>query len=285
MRRLTVAMPFVFSFTNQTHVQLSILQGLPTWVDGKLQMKNIPYQDGVITASTVEYAPRSVVPGETIEFVVECDRKDVSSDAGGASETLLFGLTAMRIDEAAGKTPENWTEEDTLFAEEIKLDFGRTISERDMTDLRREARAETSGYDGVCFTGVDLDGNEVDDALIETHAVTAVVYWTSKAEGCARQMKIYADAAARYAQEDVAFLGVQMDGDSYAAQTVWQESGAAYPSIHAAGDFYSRFTYASMGISFAIELYDRAGKKIGNTHNGPHTAETLDSVLDGALNG
>ena len=113
------------------------------------------------------------------------------------------------------------------------------------------------------FTTVDMDGNEVTEAIFADYDVTLVFVWATWCGYCVYEMPVFAQLKERL-PEKVNIISICTDAadDPEAVEEILASANANYPTLHASDELYNgllRYAYA-----FPTALFvDNEGKPIG----------------------
>lgn len=165
---------------------------------------------------------------------------------------------------------------------DIDIDFNRIQSTQTLNNERRQKAATDGGYTGLMFSGIDLNGNTIDDSVVSKNKLTVLNFWATWCGPCKKEIPAFSKVAAEYADKGVGFLGVQTDAVLEAAKEIWVSNQVSYPSIFVADDLIE-LDYAYDSIPVTIIL-DQNGRQLGDAHVGSMSQKQLTAIIEEALN-
>ncbi|MEY4179631.1 MAG: hypothetical protein RLY70_3205 [Planctomycetota bacterium] len=135
-------------------------------------------------------------------------------------------------------------------------------------------RLESVGR-SIPLKGKTLDGRAVDLATLKGYTVL-VHYWATWCEPCKQDMSKLKDLQAKYARQNLAVIGVNLDNDRAVAAEYAQTNRITWPQLHEAGGLEGRLA-TEMGIFTlpSMLLIDNSGRVLNRN---VHAAE-LDTEL------
>ncbi len=141
------------------------------------------------------------------------------------------------------------------------------------------------------FTATDLDGNEVDQSILEGHKLTMVNVWGTFCGPCKQEMPDLAELHEEYADQGVQIVGLVSDvltqdgslDESLVeeARTIASESGVTYTNLLPTGDMQKIVMqiYALPSTFFV----DETGAQVGTLYMGAKDKDGWAAVIDEML--
>lgn len=158
------------------------------------------------------------------------------------------------------------------------------------TSAAQESAGQQAGVLSA-FTASDLDGNEVDQSILEGHKLTMVNVWGTFCGPCKQEMPDLAQLHEEYAEKGVQIVGLvsdvlKQDGsldESLVedARTIASESGVTYTNLLPSQDLYG-----ILGQIYALPstfFVDENGNQVGTLYLGAKDKDSWASVIDQML--
>lgn len=158
------------------------------------------------------------------------------------------------------------------------------------TPAAQESAGQTTGVLST-FTATDLDGNEVDQSILEGHKLTMVNVWGTFCGPCKQEMPDLAELHEEYAEKGVQIVGLVSDvltqdgslDESLVedARTIASESGVTYTNLLPSQDLYGILSqiYALPSTFFV----DETGAQVGTLYLGAKDKDGWAAVIDEML--
>lgn len=158
------------------------------------------------------------------------------------------------------------------------------------TPAAQESAGQTTGVLST-FTATDLDGNEVDQSILEGHKLTMVNVWGTFCGPCKQEMPYLAELHEEYADQGVQIVGLVSDvltqdgslDESLVedARTIAAESGVTYTNLLPSQDLYGILSqiYALPSTFFV----DEHGVQVGTLYMGAKDKDGWAAVIDEML--
>lgn len=156
-----------------------------------------------------------------------------------------------------------------------------------------EGQESTGQKAGVlsAFTATDLDGNEVDQSILEGHKLTMVNVWGTFCGPCKQEMPDLAELHEEYADKGVQILGLVSDvltqdgslDESLVedARTIVSESGVTYTNLLPSEDLYHVvWSIYALPSTFFV---DEHGNQVGTLYMGAKDKDGWAAVIDEML--
>lgn len=154
----------------------------------------------------------------------------------------------------------------------------------------RESAGQSAGVLSS-FTAPDLDGNEVDQSILEGKMLTMVNVWGTFCGPCKQEMPDLAALHEEYAEQGVQIIGLVSDvlkqdgsldeGLVEDARTIAAESGVTYTNLLPSQDLYGILSqiYALPSTFFV----DETGAQVGTLYMGAKDKDGWAAVIDELL--
>lgn len=178
---------------------------------------------------------------------------------------------------------------------------GTTDTGSDSTDTSTEPAAETSGEDGSeetpaarpfsVFSTTDLEGNAVDQSILEGYDLTLVNVWATYCTPCLEEMPDLGALAAEYEEKGVQVLGLVSDAlnsdgtvsDSQVelAQEIVAETGADYQHLIPSADMFGLLSQI-YGVPTTF-FVDSVGYQVGYAYVTALSRDQFVTIIEDAL--
>ena len=153
------------------------------------------------------------------------------------------------------------------------------------------AGAQSSGGILSSFSAQDLDGNAVDQSILEGHTLTMVNVWATFCTPCINEMPELGELAAEYADKGVQIVGLisdVLDSDGSVSEThletakeIVSSTGADYTHIVPSSDLYGLlYQISSVPTTFFV---DETGAQVGTAYLGARDKDSWAAILDEML--
>lgn len=141
------------------------------------------------------------------------------------------------------------------------------------------------------FSATDLNGNAVDQSVLEEYDLTMVNVWATFCGSCIHEMPALGELAEEYAGQGVQIIGLLSDvmdsegniddGQVKTAQDIVQETGANYLHLLPSSDLYGILSqiYAVPTTFFVDAQGNQVGDAIVQAQSKEQWAETIDRML------
>ncbi len=152
---------------------------------------------------------------------------------------------------------------------------------------------EQAGQAGILsqFTATDLDGNEIDQSVLEGYDLTMVNVWATFCQPCLQEMPDLGELADTYADKGIQFIGLVSDvlnadgtlSDSQVAtaQEIVGTTGADYLHILPSEDLLGLLAQISaVPTTFFV---DSEGNQVGSAFSQALSREQWEATLDAML--
>lgn len=137
----------------------------------------------------------------------------------------------------------------------------------------------------VTFEGTDLEGNTVTSDIFSQSKVTMVNIWATYCNPCLSEMPGLGELAAEYDAADFQIIGIVSDvaegGDQTLAESLVQETGAAYPHLLRNDSLYYTFIAGLPGVPVTF-FFDSEGYVLDGVV-GAKDKEIWRDMVDGFL--
>lgn len=151
--------------------------------------------------------------------------------------------------------------------------------------------AQSSGGVLSSFSAQDLDGNALDQSILEGHTLTMVNVWATFCTPCISEMPELGELAGEYADKGVQIVGLISDvfnsdgsiSDSQldTAREIVSSTGADYTHIVPSSDLYGLlYQITSVPTTFFV---DENGAQVGSTYVGARDKDAWAAILDEML--
>lgn len=187
---------------------------------------------------------------------------------------LLCVLLTLLLASACGDGEQGKTAQDTL----------------DAGDADAAQSADQAGILSQ-FAATDLDGNEIDQSILEGYDLTMVNIWATFCQPCIREMPDLGELAGVYAEKGIQFVGLVSDvlnadgslSDSQVetAREIVDTTGAGYLHILPSEDLFGLLSQVS---AVPTTLFvDSEGRQVGTAFARSLTREEWEETLDAML--
>lgn len=172
----------------------------------------------------------------------------------------------------------------------------RTKEDASSTETQKEgdASSDTQGESGgilSSFTATDLDGNEVDQSVLEDYELTVVNVWATFCNPCIREMPDLGELSEEYKDQGVQIIGLVsdvMDSDGSlnqdlveTARDIVEETGADYLHLLPSEDLYGLlYQISAVPTTFFV---DSQGNQVGSVYVQSMSRTQWETVLDETL--
>lgn len=154
----------------------------------------------------------------------------------------------------------------------------------------QSSHAETAGILSQ-FTGQDLQGEAVDEGLLQGHKLTMVNVWATFCTPCINEMPDLGELSQEYSDKGVQIVGMvsdvmasdgSIDKDQVAlAQEIVEATEANYTHIIPGDDLYSLlYQITSVPTTFFV---DENGDQVGSAYLGAKDKEAWKTIIDQLL--
>lgn len=164
---------------------------------------------------------------------------------------------------------------------------------QDTPDAGDAGAAQPADQAGILsqFAATDLDGNEIDQSILEGYDLTMVNIWATFCQPCIREMPDLGELADVYAEKGIQFVGLVSDvlnadgslSDSQVetAREIVDTTGAGYLHILPSEDLFGLLSQVS---AVPTTLFvDSEGKQVGTAFARSLTREEWEETLDAML--
>lgn len=144
----------------------------------------------------------------------------------------------------------------------------------------------------TAFTGLDLDGNQVDQSIFADYKLTMVNIWATYCGPCIQEMPDLGKLSAELADSGVRIVGIVSDitGSDGAvsqsgidsAKAIVEETGAAYLHLQPTADIVNGI-FADLYAMPTTYFVDSLGNVIGEAYVGSRTAQQWTEIIEGLL--
>ena len=153
------------------------------------------------------------------------------------------------------------------------------------------ADAQSAGGILSSFSAEDLDGNSLDQSILEGHTLTMVNVWATFCTPCISEMPELGELADEYADKGVQIVGLISDvlnSDGSVSETqldtareIVSSTGADYVHIVPSTDLYGLlYQITSVPTTFFV---DETGAQVGYTYLGARDKAEWSAILDEVL--
>ena len=169
-------------------------------------------------------------------------------------------------------------------------------SPSDASDTSQSDRAADSGAQEAAgllssFSTTDLEGNAVDQSILEDYDLTMVNVWATYCTPCLQEMPDLGELASEYEDKGVQILGLVSDvlnsdgtiSDSQVetAQEIVEETGASYQHLLPSADLLGLLSQI-YGVPTTF-FVDSAGNQVGYAYVTAMEREQFVEIIDAAL--
>ena len=164
---------------------------------------------------------------------------------------------------------------------------------QDTPDAGDAGAAQPAEQTGILsqFAATDLDGNEIDQSILEGYDLTMVNIWATFCQPCIREMPDLGELAGVYAEKGIQFVGLVSDvlnadgslSDSQVdtAREIVDTTGAGYLHILPSEDLFGLLSQVS---AVPTTLFvDSEGRQVGTAFARSLTREEWEETLDAML--
>ena len=141
------------------------------------------------------------------------------------------------------------------------------------------------------FSTTDLDGNELDQSMLEGYGLTMVNVWATYCTPCLGEMPALGELAEEYRDQGVQIVGLVSDvlnsDGSYSeeqldtARDIVAETGADYPHLLPSQDLYGLLSQIyAVPTTFFV---DSQGRQVGSAYVTAMEKEDWVQVIDGVM--
>ena len=141
------------------------------------------------------------------------------------------------------------------------------------------------------FSTTDLDGNELDQSMLEDYSLTMVNVWATYCTPCLSEMPALGELAEEYRDQGVQIVGLVSDvlnsDGSYSeeqldtARDIVAETGADYPHLLPSQDLYGLLSQI-YGVPTTF-FVDSQGRQVGSAYVTAMEKEDWVQVIDGVM--
>ena len=141
------------------------------------------------------------------------------------------------------------------------------------------------------FSTTDLDGNELDQSMLEGYGLTMVNVWATYCTPCLSEMPALGELAEEYRDQGVQIVGLVSDvlnsDGSYSeeqldtARDIVAETGADYPHLLPSQDLYGLLSQI-YGVPTTF-FVDSQGRQVGSAYVTAMEKEDWVQVIDGVM--
>ena len=153
------------------------------------------------------------------------------------------------------------------------------------------AGAQSAGGVLSSFSAQDLDGNAVDQSILEGHTLTMVNVWATFCTPCINEMPELGELAKEYADKGVQIVGLisdVLDSDGSVSETqldtareIVSSTGADYTHIVPSSNLYGLlYQITSVPTTFFV---DETGAQVGSAYVGARDKDSWAAILDEML--
>ena len=159
---------------------------------------------------------------------------------------------------------------------------------------QQQANASSQGEQaGILssFSTTDLDGNELDQSMLEEYGLTMVNVWATYCTPCLSEMPDLGELADEYRDQGVQIVGLVSDvlnsDGSYSeeqldtARDIVAETGADYPHLLPSQDLYGLLSQI-YGVPTTF-FVDSQGRQVGSAYVTAMEKEDWVQVIDGVM--
>ena len=161
----------------------------------------------------------------------------------------------------------------------------------DVAQPSASADAQSAGGILSSFSAEDLDGNSLDQSILEGHTLTMVNVWATFCTPCISEMPELGELADEYADKGVQIVGLISDvlnSDGSVSETqldtareIVSSTGADYVHIVPSTDLYGLlYQITSVPTTFFV---DETGAQVGYTYLGARDKAEWSAILDEVL--
>lgn len=153
------------------------------------------------------------------------------------------------------------------------------------------SQPEQSGGILSSFTAVDLDGNPVDQSVLQGPSLTMVNVWATYCGPCISEMPDLGKLAGTYGPRGVQIIGLVTDVQDAGGSVVASQVGLAKDIVSETGADYLHIIPGAdmMGLLQQITavpttfFVDASGKQVGGTYLGAKSGEEWAQIMDSLL--
>ena len=153
------------------------------------------------------------------------------------------------------------------------------------------ADAQSAGGVLSSFSAQDLDGNAVDQSILEGHTLTMVNVWATFCTPCINEMPELGELAKEYSDKGVQIVGLisdVLDSDGSVSETqldtareIVSSTGADYTHIVPSSNLYGLlYQITSVPTTFFV---DETGAQVGSAYVGARDKDSWAAILDEML--
>lgn len=164
-------------------------------------------------------------------------------------------------------------------------------SSADTTQSSSGTDSESSGGILSSFAAEDLDGNSIDQSILEGHTLTMVNVWATFCTPCISEMPELGELAEEYADKGVQIVGLisdVLDRDGSVSETqldtareIVSSTGADYVHIIPSTDLYGLlYQITSVPTTFFV---DETGAQVGTAYLGAREKDDWTVIIDEML--
>lgn len=161
------------------------------------------------------------------------------------------------------------------------------------SDPQPSASADAQSTGGIlsAFSAEDLDGNALDQSILEGHTLTMVNVWATFCTPCISEMPELGELAEEYADKGVQIVGLVsdvLDSDGSVSETqldtareIVSATSANYTHIVPSTDFYGiLYQITSVPTTFFV---DETGAQVGYAYLGARDKAEWSTIIDEML--
>ena len=161
----------------------------------------------------------------------------------------------------------------------------------DTTQSASDKGSESSGGILSSFAAEDLDGNSIDQSILDGHTLTMVNVWATFCTPCISEMPELGELAEEYADKGIQIVGLisdVLDRDGSVSETqldtareIVSSTGADYMHIIPSSDFYGLlYQITSVPTTFFV---DETGAQVGTAYLGAREKDDWIVIIDEML--
>jgi len=162
-------------------------------------------------------------------------------------------------------------------------DLGTALgSDVDYDEARRTMLINTPNASNadICFTTVDMDGNEWTEACFGDHELTVINLWAYWCGPCVRELPDLQKLADDYASRGVQMLGISYEEYEEDNIAMLKQLGVTYPCLRYTGEFDE---YMDTGYFPTTIFVNKFGKVLDDPVIGSQSYSAWASLIDGYI--
>lgn len=203
---------------------------------------------------------------------------------------LACMLAVIMLLSACGSGEDAGEAKDTVQATQDAGSFEETTPSEDTQTGEKDAQEEAAGILSS-FACTDLEGNQVDQSILEEYDITMVNVWATFCGPCLREMPDLGELAAEYEEKGVRIVGLLSDvldsegniSDEQVetAKEIVESTGADYLHLLPSQDLYGLLSQIyAVPTTFFV---DKEGRQVGKTYVKSMTKENWIQVIEDTL--